>query len=102
MSPRRVLILLPAVLLSMLMFAPAASASPTFADMAGTTHEASVTALADEGIVNGCRADRFCARDEITRGQAATMEEVFTRFNPNDEHGRTSPLTEEQLRDLVE
>ena len=73
MSPRRVLILLPAVLLSMLMFTPAASASPTFADMAGTTHEASVTALADEGIVNGCRADRFCARDEITRGQAATM-----------------------------
>ncbi len=38
----------------------------------------------------------------LFRGQAATMEEVFTRFNPNDEHGRTSPLTEEQLRDLVE
>ena len=73
MSPRRVLILLPAVLLAMLMLAPAASASPTFSDIGGTIHEDAVTALVDEGIVNGCRTDRFCARDEITRGQAATL-----------------------------
>ncbi len=38
----------------------------------------------------------------LFRGQAATMKEVFTRFNPEDKHGRTSNLTEQQMDDLVE
>ena len=73
MTIRRVLVLLPA-LLSLVVIAPAASASPTtFADTAGTSHEAAVTALADRDIVRGCESDRFCAGDQITRGQAAAM-----------------------------
>jgi len=35
-------------------------------------------------------------------GRAATMKDIFTKFNPNDEHGNTSHLTEEQLNDLIE
>ncbi|HSV72535.1 MAG TPA: hypothetical protein VLH79_02110 [Chthonomonadales bacterium] len=35
-------------------------------------------------------------------GQARTMEEVLTRFNAKDQHGRTSHLTREQVRDLAE
>jgi YVTN family beta-propeller protein len=34
-------------------------------------------------------------------GRAATLEEVFTKFNPSDRHGATSRLTEEELEALV-
>lgn len=35
-------------------------------------------------------------------GRAATLEEVWTRFNPYDEHGVTNDLTKDQLNDLIE
>jgi YVTN family beta-propeller protein len=35
-------------------------------------------------------------------GSAATMEEIWTRFNPEDKHGRTNDLTKDELNDLVE
>jgi YVTN family beta-propeller protein len=35
-------------------------------------------------------------------GRAATMKEVFTNFNPEDKHGATSNLSEEEINDLVE
>ena len=35
-------------------------------------------------------------------GRAATIRDVLTTFNPNDKHGRTSALTEDELSDLVE
>jgi hypothetical protein len=35
-------------------------------------------------------------------GRAATLEEVFTRFNPDDRHGRTSHLSPAELEDLTE
>jgi YVTN family beta-propeller protein len=34
-------------------------------------------------------------------GRAATLEELFTRHNPEDRHGTTSALTAEELRQLV-
>jgi YVTN family beta-propeller protein len=34
-------------------------------------------------------------------GRAATLPDVVTRFNQHDEHGRTSHLTTNQIRDLV-
>jgi YVTN family beta-propeller protein len=34
-------------------------------------------------------------------GRAATIQEMLTKFNPNDMHGATSDLTEEQIRDLA-
>lgn len=35
-------------------------------------------------------------------GRAATMEEVLTKYNRNDLHGKTSKLTPEEIKDLVE
>jgi YVTN family beta-propeller protein len=35
-------------------------------------------------------------------GSAATLREVLTTHNPNDQHGRTSHLSEPQLTDLLE
>jgi len=35
-------------------------------------------------------------------GRAATLMDVFQTFNPNDDHGLTSPFSDEELEDLVE
>ena len=34
-------------------------------------------------------------------GRAATLEEVLTKYNPNDCHGQTSNLTPQELEDLI-
>jgi len=34
-------------------------------------------------------------------GRAATIEEVFTKFNKGDIHGSTSKLTDQQIKDLA-
>jgi cytochrome c peroxidase len=34
-------------------------------------------------------------------GRAATIEDLFKKFNPSDQHGSTSALTPEELSDLV-
>ena len=35
-------------------------------------------------------------------GMAHTLEEIWTRFNPYDEHGVTNDMTKDQLNDLIE
>jgi cytochrome c peroxidase len=35
-------------------------------------------------------------------GRAATLEEIWTRFNPYDTHGVTNDMTKDQLNDLIE
>jgi len=35
-------------------------------------------------------------------GAAVTLHEVLTKFNPNDQHGKTSHLSKQELDDLVE
>jgi len=35
-------------------------------------------------------------------GRAETLEEIWTRFNPDDKHGVTNDMTKDQLNDLVE
>ncbi len=35
-------------------------------------------------------------------GRAETLEEIWTRFNPYDEHGVTNDMTKDQLNDLIE
>ncbi|MEW6237330.1 MAG: multiheme c-type cytochrome [Candidatus Omnitrophota bacterium] len=35
-------------------------------------------------------------------GRAETLEEIWTRFNPYDEHGVTNDMTKDQLKDLIE
>jgi cytochrome c peroxidase len=38
----------------------------------------------------------------LHHGKAATLEEVLTTRNAQDQHGKTSHLTREQISDLVE
>ena len=35
-------------------------------------------------------------------GSAQTLEEIWTIYNPHDQHGRTNDLTKDQLNDLIE
>jgi cytochrome c peroxidase len=35
-------------------------------------------------------------------GRAATVQEVLTKFNPDDNHGETSDLTKKEIRDLAQ
>lgn len=35
-------------------------------------------------------------------GKAATLEEIWTIYNPHDQHGRTNDLTKDELNDLIE
>jgi YVTN family beta-propeller protein len=35
-------------------------------------------------------------------GSAATLEEIWTVYNPHDQHGRTNDLTKDELNDLIE
>ncbi|MEZ5247154.1 MAG: putative glycoside hydrolase [Acidimicrobiales bacterium] len=44
-----------------------------FADDDGTTHEASIDALAAAGITRGCGPDRYCPHDWLTRAQMASL-----------------------------
>jgi cytochrome c peroxidase len=37
----------------------------------------------------------------LHHGKAATLAEVFTKFNPKDQHGKTSQLSPPQIGDLV-
>jgi YVTN family beta-propeller protein len=38
----------------------------------------------------------------LHHGKAATLEEVLTKYNPDDKHGRTSHLSKDEIADLVE
>ena len=38
----------------------------------------------------------------LHNGMADTLEEIWTRFNPYDQHGLTNDMTKDQLNDLVE
>jgi cytochrome c peroxidase len=38
----------------------------------------------------------------LHNGIAETLEEIWTRFNPDDRHGVTNDLTKDELNDLIE
>jgi YVTN family beta-propeller protein len=38
----------------------------------------------------------------LHNGMADTLEEIWTRYNPNDTHGVTNDMTKDQLNDLIE
>ncbi len=38
----------------------------------------------------------------LHNGKAATLEEIWTLYNPHDQHGRTNDLTKDQLNDLIQ
>ncbi len=38
----------------------------------------------------------------LHNGASETLEEIWTRFNPEDRHGFTNDMTKDQLNDLIE
>lgn len=51
-----------------------ASTTGSFSDVPiGSTHDASIQAVAAAGITDGCSLSTFCPRDPVTRGQLATF-----------------------------
>ena len=38
----------------------------------------------------------------LHNGIAETLEEIWTRYNPDDKHGVTNDMTKDQLNDLIE
>jgi cytochrome c peroxidase len=38
----------------------------------------------------------------LHNGISETLEEIWTRFNPEDRHGVTNDMTKDQLNDLIE
>lgn len=44
-----------------------------FADIAGSVHNQSINAVAEEGVTAGCEPSRFCPRDPVSRGEMASF-----------------------------
>ncbi len=70
-----------------------------FIDVAGTTHEAGINAVASAGITTGVSEQRFAPRATVTRGQTATFLaralDLLARLTPPPElpdHGRDPDL----------
>ena len=58
-----------------------------FSDDDGSPFEPAINAVAEEGIVQGCRPDRFCPREEIDRAQMATfLVEAFDHPPTETDH----------------
>ncbi len=56
----------------------------SFTDIPGTFYEDAVTALYDLGVVQGCAEDEFCAGQELTRGQVATILDRALELSSDD------------------
>ena len=44
----------------------------------------------------------YASAPYMHNGISETLEEIWTRFNPDDEHGVTNDMTKDQLNDLIE
>ena len=90
MTSRRAVLLLPALLI-VLVLAPAAGAhAAPFVDIVDAPHEAAVTALAEEGVIQGCDDDNFCSRQDISRGQVASVLVAALGLDEVDDAGDAS------------
>jgi len=55
------------------------------------------------GVFDIPQLDRVYERAPyLHSGQALSLEEIWTKYNPSDKHGVTSDMTKEQLNDLIE
>ncbi len=55
------------------------------------------------GLFEIAAADQYRAHRALpARWLRATLEEIWTIYNPNDKHGRTNDLTKDELNDLIE
>jgi mono/diheme cytochrome c family protein len=68
-----------------------------------STDVGTATKYDTSGFFDIPQLDRVCERAPyLHSGQALTLEEIWTKYNPKDNHGFTSDMTKEQLDDLVE
>jgi len=76
--------------------------SPTFTDL--KKHDLGLAGETDMKSRFITPSLRDCYRTEpyFHHGEAKTLYEIFTKYNPEDLHGLTSQLTEEELDDLIE
>ena len=56
-----------------------------FADDDGLAHEASINRVAAAGITTGCRSNKYCPKDPVTRAQMATFLDRAFGFPDTDE-----------------
>ncbi len=74
MSSRRVPTLLSTLLALTMIASPAVAQQATsFSDTSGSTHAAAISALAGEGLIQGCEDGRYCPDHQLTRGQVASI-----------------------------
>ena len=75
--PKRTFFLSSVVLVAIFVLVPLAAAllppGGTFIDDDGLQHEPNIEAIAEQGITKGCRPDRFCPGEPVTRGQMAAF-----------------------------
>jgi hypothetical protein len=67
------LLLMVSAFLGGALLAAAPAAAAPFADTAGASYDPAVTALSEEGVVQGCRDGDFCPDAQLSRGQFASM-----------------------------
>ena len=65
---------------------------------------AGMKTLQDELTTALANADTPAVEDGLTKlgAMADTLEEIWTRYNPYDQHGVTNDMTKDQLNDLIE
>ena len=56
---------------------------PPFTDDNSSVHEYAITALAHNGVTNGCASDRFCPRADIDRAQIAALLAKALNLSPS-------------------
>jgi YVTN family beta-propeller protein len=64
----------------------------------GTKHSMDVEGAFDVPHLNNI----YDSAPYLHNGIAPTLEEIWTRYNPSDEHGVTNDMTKDQLNDLIE
>lgn len=64
----------------------------------GTKTSSDTTGIFDTPHLNNI----YNSAPYLHNGMAATLEEIWTRYNPYDRHGITNDMTKDQLNDLVE
>ena len=64
----------------------------------GTKQASDHTAVFDVPHLNNI----YDSAPYLHNGMADTLEEIWTRYNPYDQHGVTNDMTKDQLNDLIE
>ena len=77
---------------------PALLHRPAACTTSGTQHAVRPTGKFDAPHLNNI----YDSAPYLHNGMAATLEEIWTVYNPDDRHGVTNDMTKDQLNDLIE